>query len=231
MRRGPAILAAVLWLAGPVAAQQPEADLPLPAAGPQEAGPGDPQLPPVAAPSALPTTTVPGPGDLAENAPILTLDLDILYVNSAWGTRAQAQLEAEGAKVAAENERLTRLLSSEEAALTEQRATLDAARFRELAEAFDLRATRIRRERAQAVQDLNSWAESDRAAFFRDALPFMGQIMQERGAVAVLDRRTVFVSLDAIDVTQQLIEMLDDRIGDGEGAVPLPAPPASDAAD
>ncbi|WP_411839168.1 OmpH family outer membrane protein [Paracoccus sp. ME4] len=227
MRRGAAILAAVL-LVGPLAAQQPEAQLPLPAAEPQDAELADPQLPPVAAPSTLPSTVVPGPGDLAENAPILTLDLDILYLNSAWGRRAQAELEAEGAEVAAENERLTRLLSSEEAALTQQRATLDAARFRELAEAFDLRATRIRRERAQAVQDLNTWAESDRAAFFRDALPVMGQIMQERGAVAVLDRRTVFVSLDAIDVTQQLIDTLDQRIGDGQGAVPLPAPPGTD---
>ena len=55
----------------------------------------------------------------------------------------------------------------------------------------------------------------------------MGQLMQERGAVAVLDRRTIFVSLDAIDVTETLVVTLDERIGDGEGAVPLPDPPPS----
>ena len=58
----------------------------------------------------------------------------------------------------------------------------------------------------------------------------MGQVMQDRGAVAVLDRRTLFVSLDAIDVTEQLVAALDDRIGDGEGVVPLPEPPPSEDA-
>ena len=37
----------------------------------------------------------------------------------------------------------------------------------------------------------------------------------------------IFVSLDAIDVTETLVVTLDERIGDGEGAVPLPDPPPS----
>jgi len=187
----------------------------------------DPQIPGVEPmqPSAdLPSSTIPAPQvpGPAQITPVLTLDQDVLYLDSAWGLRAQARLEAEGKVIAAENERLTELLSAEEARLTEQRATLPAAEFRRLAENFDLRATEIRRERAQAVQSLNMWADADRAAFFRAALPLMGEVMQERGAVAVLDRRTVFVSLDAIDVTDTLISALNARVGDGEGAVPLP---------
>ena len=156
---------------------------------------------------------------------ILTIDQNRLYTQSAWGRRAQNQLEAEGGKIVAENERLTQLLSSEEAALTEQRATLPPDEFRSLAEAFDQRATRIRRERAQAVQALNDWADADRDAFVRAALPHMGDLMSERGAVAVLDYRMVFVSLDAIDITEALTERLDREIGDGAGAVPLPDAP------
>ncbi|RJE81338.1 OmpH family outer membrane protein [Paracoccus sp. JM45] len=186
-----------------------------------------PQMPgpdPGRAGAQLPTSTITTPGTQADlvTAPILTLDQDMLYLSSDWGTRAQTQLEAEGDVIAAENERLTQLLSSEEARLTEQRSTLPPAEFRTLAENFDLRATEVRRERAQAVQQLNSWAEADRSAFFRAALPIMGQVMQDRGAVAVLDRRTLFVSLDAIDVTSDLIEVLNTELGDGKGAVPLP---------
>jgi Skp family chaperone for outer membrane proteins len=186
-----------------------------------------PQMPgpdPAQTGAQLPTSTITTLGARADlvAAPILTLDQDVLYLSSDWGNRAQAQLEAEGDVVAAENERLTQLLSSEEARLTEQRGTLPPAEFRTLAENFDLRATEVRRERAQAVQQLNSWAEADRSAFFRAALPLMGQMMQERGAVAVLDRRTLFVSLDAIDVTGDLIDELNSELGDGKGAVPLP---------
>ena len=186
-----------------------------------------PQMPgsdPAQPTAALPSSTIAtqGTSEQAVNAPILTLDQDMLYLSSDWGKRAQAQLEAEGDVIATENERLTKLLSSEETRLTGQRGTLPPAEFRKLAESFDLRATEVRRERAQAVQQLNAWAEADRSAFFRAALPVMGQIMQEHGAVAVLDRRTLFVSLDAIDVTQDLITLLNDELGDGKGAVPLP---------
>lgn len=196
----------------PVLAQEEDLTPQMPGSDPAQSG------------AQLPTSTIATP-DASQDmvrAPILTLDQDVLYLSSDWGIRAQAQLEAEGDIIAAENERLTQLLSSEEARLTEQRATLPAAEFRKLAENFDLRATEVRRERAQAVQQLNGWAEADRSAFFRAALPMMGQMMQDRGAVAVLDRRTLFVSLDAIDVTDDLIDELNDSLGDGKGAVPLP---------
>lgn len=171
----------------------------------------------------LPNSTIAADdGSVPIMAPILTLDQDSLYLQSEWGRRTQRVLEVEGDKIAAENERLTEQLSTEESDLTQRRAELPPAEFRRLAENFDIRATEIRRARAQVVQDLNSWAEEDRVAFFRAALPAMGQAMQDRGAVAVLDRRTVFVSLDAIDVTEDLIEVLDEQLGDGEGTVPLP---------
>ncbi|WP_265500274.1 OmpH family outer membrane protein [Paracoccus beibuensis] len=202
------------------------AALALPAAA-QDAVPIGPAAPQVDQPRPevdLPNSIIAAPDEAGPLpiAPVLTLDQDALYLSSSWGLRAQARLEAEGEVIAAENERLTELLSTEEAALTAQRATLPAAEFRRLAEDFDRRATQIRRERAQAVQALNAWADADREAFFRAALPVMGEVMQERGAIAVLDRRTVFVSLDAIDITGELITALNASIGDGDGAVPVP---------
>ncbi|MBU3031001.1 OmpH family outer membrane protein [Paracoccus marinaquae] len=166
---------------------------------------------------AIPNRTIETGADaprMAE-APLLTVDQERLFLESAWGRRAQSALEEKGRKIAEENETLAEQLSAEEAKLTEQRATLDPAEFRKLAEAFDSRATTIRRERAQAVQDLNTAADADRTAFYQAALPIMGEMMQERGAVAVLDLRTVFVSLDAIDITSDLVRRLDDRLGDG----------------
>lgn len=173
--------------------------------------------------SELPSRTIRTPADAKPLAgsPILTVDQEALFAASDWGKRTQRVLEEEGGKIEAENERLAAQLSAEEAKLTEQRGTLDPAEFRKQAEAFDIRATEVRRQRAQVVQELNAWAEADRVAFYRAALPLMGEMMQERGAVAVLDRRTVFVSLDAIDLTQDLVTRLNKDLGDGAGAVPL----------
>lgn len=178
----------------------------------------------------LPSRTISTPGDdtTGAQAALLTVDQERLFVRSAWGLRASAATDAEEAKIAAENERLATQLSDEESQLTEQRATLDPAEFRRRAEAFDLRATQVRRERAQLVQDLYAWTEADRAAFYRAALPIMGDMMQQRGAVAVLDRRTVFVALDAIDMTDDLVTALDQQLGDGAGVVPFETKPAAD---
>lgn len=194
-------------------------------AGAQNVPDGAAQTPPD-----LPSRTIESPRDATPmaKAPVLTVDQDLLFTDSNWGKRTQRVLDETGGRIAAENERLAARLSAEEATLTQQRGTLDPAEFRKQAEAFDTRATEVRRERAQVVQDLNAWAAADRAAFYRAAQPLMARMMQERGAVAVLDRRTVFVSLDAIDLTQALVARLDAELGDGAGQVPLQEPDSSD---
>lgn len=225
-RARPVVLLAALFLgmawAGGASAQDPAPSVPAqPIAPVDRIAPADG----AGAEGGMPTRTIETPPDSPQMvaAPILTVDQNTLFTGSAWGRRTQSVLEEEGGKIAAENERLAAQLSDEEAALTSRRETLDPAEFRKQAEAFDERATRVRRERAQAVQALNDWAETDRSAFYRAALPVMGEMMQDRRAVAVLDRRTVFVSLDAIDITADLVLRLDERLGDGAGQVPLPS--------
>lgn len=210
--RGTAALAMVLALAaGAVLAQ--DADTPEPPMGAVRTGNGGGD-----AAGVLPSGTVPlAEGAMPVIAPVLTVDEELLFARSAWGRRVQAQLEEEGRILQAENDSIAAQLAGEEADLTARRAATEPAEFRRLAEAFDTRATDMRRERAQAAADLNARAEADRAAFYRAALPIMGRMMQERGAVAVLDQRTVFVSLDVIDITADLVDRLDGELGDGEG--------------
>lgn len=206
-------LLAVAGGASLVSAQENGIDFPMTETPEQQRPPQQPDMP-------NRTVTAPPEADQVLRSPVLTVDQELLFALSAWGKRTQADLDAEGAKIAADNERLATQLSEEEAQLTEDRATLDPAEFRKRAEAFDTRATRIRRERAEAVQHINAWAEADRAAFFRAALPSMGDLMLERGAAVVLDRRSVFVSVDAIDITQELVKRVDEAVGDGDEIVP-----------
>ncbi|AUH34707.1 OmpH family outer membrane protein [Paracoccus tegillarcae] len=161
-------------------------------------------------------------------SPVLTVDQEQLFAGSAWGRRIQADLDAAGIRLDEENDRLYKQLVAEEAELTELRKTLDAAEFRERAEAFDARATRIRREFAQSVEDLNADLQREQAAFFQAAGPIMGLLMQERGALAVLDRQTTLVSVGSINITSELIARIDAELGDGSDRAP-DAPPADTA--
>lgn len=202
-------LVAILALAlatGPVAAQEAP---PLPVTeAPADEGQAD-QAPPRPEPIVVSSPVQ------AQAVSVVTVDQDRLFAGSAWGRRMQAEFEQSGNALADENERLAAQLSDEEAKLTQQRAALDPAEFRRLAEAFDARATEIRRERAQAVQDLNTRIDTEQAAFFQAVVPLIGQMMQERGAVLVLDRRTALLSAEGIDITSELIARVDAELGDG----------------
>ena len=51
-------------------------------------------------------------------------------------------------------------------------------------------------------------AEAERNRFFAAAVPVIGSLMRERGAVLVLDPRTVLMSAEAIDMTDAAIARL-----------------------
>lgn len=207
MRPAPplALLAAVLLLASPMARAQDSGAPGLPMA---EAGGG----------AVVPTGPATPPA-----SPVLTINEAALFAGSAWGGRVQAELERRSRELSAENDRSYDELAAQEDELTALRATLSAEEFRTRAEAFDAHAESVRAERQAALRALNDFAEDERQDFFSAAIPVFADIMAERGAVVILDQRMVFVSADAVDVTQLLIDRIDARVG--AGPLPPDAPP------
>lgn len=153
---------------------------------------------------------------------VLVLDVEQAYLSSAWGKRAQTDIEAAAREIEAENTRMEDQLVGEEQALAAERDRLTPAEFRKKAEAFDTRAQDVRRERRQAAVDLGSRAQADRNEFVDAALPVIAAIMQDRSAGVVLDRRQVMAATNAVDITQDLIERMDRDVGDGGQLPELP---------
>ncbi|HRO13787.1 MAG TPA: OmpH family outer membrane protein, partial [Paracoccus sp. (in: a-proteobacteria)] len=102
---------------------------------------------------------------------VLTVDQEALYIESAWGRRAQVELARMSQQVSADNDRIFAELSAAEEELTQARATLSAEEFRARASAFDERVTQVRRERDAAARAIGLAAERDRALFFQAAVP------------------------------------------------------------
>ena len=171
----------------------------------------------------------PAPQGARGPLPVMTLDQDALYRGSAWGLRVQADLERRGRQIAEENDRLAADFSREEQELTELRQTLPAEEFRKRADEFDQRVVTVRREREAALVELQSKAEEERTAFFRAMLPVLTKLMRERGAVAILDERAIFVAAESIDATDDLIARADAEIGAGPQQDPAPDAAAQDA--
>ncbi len=148
-------------------------------------------------------------------SPILVIESDRLYLDSAFGKRISAEVEAQGAELAAENRAIEAELAEEERSLTEQRPSLEPEAFRALADAFDEKVRRIRREQETKARAIARRQETEQGRFLAAAAPILEEMMREAGAAVVLERRSVFLSRNAVNITADAVRQIDASIGDG----------------
>jgi len=156
--------------------------------------------------------------------PILVIDFERVFAESAFGRRVNEEIEQQGRAIAAENRQIEAELIEQERELTDLRPTLAPDEFRALADAFDEKVQRLRDEQDAKARALGARTEEARRRFLTVAQPVLEGLLREAGAMLILERRTVFVAADAIDVTDRAIALIDSQIGDGTPAVPDPVP-------
>lgn len=171
---------------------------------------------PAAAQEAAPT---------AQALAVLTLDWEQLFDATAWGKRIKNDLTEASRALNAENNRVADDLVAEEKALTDRRAVMAPADFRKEADAFDERATGIRNAQKAKAQALTQAFEAARAEFFNGVAPLLDELLASRGAVVVLDRRVIIRGLARADITAELAQLADEKLGSGpESSALAPAP-------
>ena len=146
-------------------------------------------------------------------APVLTIDQDRLFAETRLGAEALAELERRAQELATENKEIEAALIAEEQDLTERRAGMDPQAFRDLADAFDEKVQRLRGEQDEKARELNRSRDEARAEFFTQIAATISDIVREKGAVLVIDRRDVFLSADRIDITDEAIERINADSG------------------
>jgi len=151
----------------------------------------------------------------ADDSAILTIVPDRLFAETKAGRAAEAKLEAASQTLMTENRRIEAELEGEERDLTARRDTVPTTDFRQMADAFDAKAERIRGEQDAKSRRITRMREEERQIFFKAAVPVLASLMQEEGAKAILDRSSVFLSFDLIDVTDRAIARVDAELGDG----------------
>lgn len=167
---------------------------------------------------------------------ILTIDQEQLFTGSQFGARVMDGLDKASRELITENRRIQSQLAEEEDELSEKRANMEIGDFRTLADAFDKKATRLRAEQDAKITRLTRQRDRERQRFLTAVLPILSQIVKERGAVAVLEKRSVFISADTIDITQVAIERVNAVLGDGASLSPRvpkprPEPPRTNPSD
>jgi Skp family chaperone for outer membrane proteins len=159
---------------------------------------------------------------------ILTLDQDRLYTDSLYGKAMEARALADSRVLAAENRQIEADLAKEEADLTQKRSGMSAADFQALADAFDAKVEKLRTDQAAKADALKAERDAGRKTFFQAAVPVLGDLMHEIGALAILNHDAVVLSFDSIDVTDRAIKALDQKLGDGSTVPQGPRLPPPD---
>lgn len=183
------------------------------------------------APGPVPGIVGPTPAETLPRlrSPLATIQPDQLFARTAFGLAMQSRSERATNALQEENRRIETALEAEERSLTERRKVLPAEEFRKLAEAFDTKVEGIRAAQEAKGRTLKRQAEEDRQKFFETALPVLADLMGEIGAVALLDKSGIILSLDAIDITDRAVTRIDAVLGDGSTLGASPEPAAADA--
>lgn len=109
-------------------------------------------------------------------------------------------------------------LSTEEQELTRLRNTLPREEFERRVQSFDQTVRRERRLTQRRAAALQTAFRRARAELAEALVPILVAISRERGAKLVLDRDQILLAHPSIDVTDEVIAMMDAR-------VPLPELP------
>lgn len=120
----------------------------------------------------------------------------------------QARVDAVKARLSAEEQELTRL-----------RNTLPREEFERRVQSFDQTVRRERRMTQRRAAALQTAFRRARGELAEALVPILVTISRDRGARLVLDRDQILLAHPSIDVTEEVIAMMDER-------VPLPQLPA-----
>ncbi|MEM9707524.1 MAG: OmpH family outer membrane protein [Pseudomonadota bacterium] len=151
-----------------------------------------------------------------QQSPVLIVDQDRLFAESDLGIAFRRRLESEGQALASESRRIENELRQEELDLTARRAELSPEDFTGLANAFDEKVQRLRTEQIEKSREFDVARDEAFQTFLAAIGPVLTDLVAEKGALVILDRRQVFLSVDAIDITDEAILRINRAVGEDD---------------
>ena len=149
---------------------------------------------------------------------VLVVDLDRVFTETVYGQRLQADFREAERALGNDFNRIAAELIAEEKQLRDLRSETEPDAFREMAEAFDAKSTKLRLEQSDRRNKLSQDLQVARENLLRQLGPIFSQLMQDRGASLLIqkDDQRMIVFPQA-DITQSAISLIDQRLGDGIG--------------
>jgi Skp family chaperone for outer membrane proteins len=146
---------------------------------------------------------------LTQPVPFVIVNQERLLTDTQRGRALLAEQEAARDRLRSEARAIDSAFEAEERELTEARATLEPEAFRALADDFDARVVTARRDQDARSAALAQEFDAGRRRFYAAIAPILVQLMERRGALAVLDGNSVLLAAQELDITEATIAEID----------------------
>ena len=150
-----------------------------------------------------------GDGDNAALSGVLIVSMDRILRESAAGRSVQEQAEALRAKLRGALDDRRKKLRDEERALANLRNTMERDAFDERVADFEAEVRELRRDEQGDSGRLQRAVGLARSQLREQLAGVLVQLMTERGAGVMIDKKQVLVSANGLDVTDEAIKRLD----------------------
>ena len=157
----------------------------------------------MAAPSAMAQTAT---------ANILVVDTVKIQDQSSAAKSMQTQMQEFEKKLQTQAKTAEEKLKAEEVGLKQQQTLLAPEQFDVKRREFEAKVGEEQRKLQQSQQDMQAAVRNAQGALFKALEPILKDLMTERGANLMLDRRMVLTSSDNLDVTSVVIERLNKKL-------------------
>jgi Skp family chaperone for outer membrane proteins len=147
---------------------------------------------------------------------VVVVDFDEVFRTTLYGRRIIAEFQQANQALSNEFERIAEELVAEEKNLSDLRGSIEPSAFKEMALAFDQKSTKLRQEQEDKRVELKLAGDSAQSGVLQQFGPIFVQIMQERNATILLEKKQVVLVIASADITKEAIRRIDQELGDGQ---------------
>ncbi len=145
-------------------------------------------------------------------ANILVVDTVRIQEQAAAAKSVQSQIRDFETKLQAAAKSAEEKLKAEEIGLKQQQTLLAPEQFDVKRREFETRVSDEQRKLQQSQQDMQVAVRTAQGTLLKALEPILKELMKERGANLMVDRRMVLTSSESLDVTSTVIERLDKKL-------------------
>ncbi len=146
------------------------------------------------------------------DAKIITVDFDRVTRDALVAKDVAAQLQKERLAIEARANNLQTSLQAERQALESQRNIIAQEAFQQKAQEWEAKGRQAQQEVASLNQRLQASAQQANLEIQRGLRPIIQDVMTQKGATMVLDKALVYHSVGGMDVTTEVIDLLNQKM-------------------